>query len=384
MPEPKRLALIVNPIAGLGGRVGLKGTDGVVDRALELGAEPLACKRAAEALARFLEIKKGFPKQLEAAWITCDGAMGRESFLEAGFNEDEFSVVYTPEDSSNTTAMDTVAACKLFVKEDVDLVIFCGGDGTARDISEVIGKDIPIMGIPAGVKMHSGVFTVTPRAAGEMIVEFLYGNLEPAEVEIMDLDEERYRKGDWNIKLFSCVLTPWEPGKVQSSKLLITESQQSVLDDIAFYIQELMEEEPGTLFLLGPGGTLRHIGDYIDIDKTLLGIDAVVNRELVEKDVNEEKILALLEKFSSVRLVVSPIGAQGFFLGRGNLQLSPSVIRRIGIDNIIIIVTPSKLARTEVLRVDTGDHSLDREFLEKERLNVVIGERTMRLVPLRE
>jgi len=103
---------------------------------------------------------------------------------------------------------------------------------------------------------------------------------------------------------------------------------------------------------------------------------------VVGKDLNEKQILELLDKYPKTKVILSPIGAQGFILGRGNLQLSPKVVIRIGLDNIIVIATPSKLKSTPILRVDTGDKKLDQKFKEKEFMMVVIGYRLSRVVKI--
>ena len=120
----------------------------------------------------------------------------------------------------------------------------------------------------------------------------------------------------------------------------------------------------------------------MNIKNTLLGIDAIYQNKLVGSDLNEKQILRLLEKYPRAKVILSPIGAQGFILGRGNLQLSPSVISKIGIDNIIVVSTPAKLASTPVIRVDTGDKKLDKKFAEKEFMMIVIGYRLSRVVKI--
>jgi len=287
--------------------------------------------------------------------------------------------VYTPQ--VPPTEHDTKAAVAQFLAHEVELLLFCGGDGTARDICSVTRQAIPLLGIPAGVKMHSGVFGTSAARSAEILVEYLAGRLAPAKVDIVDLDEDRYRRGEWVVRLYDVALTPFEPTLTQATKILITDaSEEGTRAEIAEHLFEQMESEPRTLFLLGPGSTVHSLGRRLAIDKTLLGIDAVAGGRLVGKDLNERRILELLEHYASAKLVLSPIGAQGFVLGRGNLQLSPEVIRRIGGDNIIVVSTPAKLARTPLLRFDTGDANLDGELGAKGYWPVVIGYRLSRLV----
>ena len=378
-----RVGLVVNPIAGMGGRVGLKGTDGVVEEAIDLGAEPGASHRAALMFKRFASACDGLPGAPVVTWVTSTGPMGVEALEEAGVPEGSIEVVHEATDVDSTIAEDTMAACRAVEDAGVKVLMFCGGDGTARDVLQAVDQRVPILGIPAGVKMHSGVFAVTPSGAADTLLDFLQGRLDVAEADVIDLDEDLYREGEWDLKMFGTASTPYEPNLIQGGKVMVQEaSEQGLLEDIAECIEEYIGEEPDTLFLLGPGGTLRFIGEWLKIDKTLLGVDAVVNGEQVGKDLNEEGILELMERYPKAHIVVSPIGAQGFFLGRGNLQLSPEVVRRVGVEGFDVVSTPAKLARTPVLRVDTGDTEVNGMFRERGHMGVLIGYKTRRLIPV--
>jgi len=372
-----RIGFIVNPIAGMGGKVGLKGTDGVIKKAIELGAKPNASKRAEEMLKEFLT---KFSKKDDIRWFTCKGDMGCSELKNAGIKEIE--IIYEPSDK-NTTSEDTKKTCKKFLEKNIDLLVFCGGDGTARDIFEIVDKNIPLLGIPSGVKMHSAVFGINTSATAKMLHEFIEGTLTIGDAEIMDLDEERYRMGEWNIRLFCVAKGIVEPTYIQVGKSCFESvSDDAVKDEITEHIVDEIEQNKNFLYLFGSGGTIDYIATKMDLDNTLLGIDAVYEKKLVGKDLNEEKILKLLKKYHKVKVILSPIGAQGFILGRGNLQLSPVVIKNIGLDNIIVISTPSKLAHTPVIRVDTGDKKLDRMFAKLEFMMVVIGYRFSRVVKI--
>ncbi len=375
------LGFVVNPIAGMGGRVGLKGTDGVLDEALELGAQPVAPHRVQLFLTKLGSIIESRRIEEPIVWLTCAGIMG-EDVLEMHCGKSmTLEVVCSPEEP--TSAEDTKNACKKFLEKGVSLIVFCGGDGTARDIWQTVGAKVPIIGIPSGVKMHSGVFGMNPEATSEIVAAFISGELDIAEGEILDLDEERYREGEWSIGLFGTARTPHEPTYVLVSKVQVEAvGEDAIKEEIAESIVEDMEDNPDTLFILGSGSTVGAVSKELDIEFSLLGVDAVVNKELIAKDVNESKLLELLDQYQKVRLVLSPIGAQGFILGRGNLQLSPEVIKRIGIDNITIISPPAKLAQTPMLRVDTGDKELDEMFHEKQYLRVVFRYKTMKLVKI--
>ena len=371
-----KIGFVVNPVAGMGGKVGLKGTDGVLKQAIKLGAKPIAPNKAVETIEEFIS---KYSKD-DIHWFTCSEEMGADELKKAGITEME--IVYTSS-SKDTKSNDTKNACKEFLKKQVDLIIFCGGDGTARDIFEIVKTKIPILGIPSGVKMHSGVFGVNTSATAKMLHEFVNKHLTIGDAEIMDLDEERYRKGEWNIRLFGIAKGIVEPTYVQVGKTSFESvSDDEIKDELTEHIIDEIEQNKDYLFLFGSGGTIDYIAKKLDINNTLLGIDAVYNKNVVGSDLNEEGILKLLENYPKAKVILSPIGAQGFILGRGNLQLSSKVIEKIGLDNIIVVSTPSKLASTPYIRVDTGDKKLDQLFAKKEFMMIVIGYRLSRVVKI--
>jgi predicted polyphosphate/ATP-dependent NAD kinase len=285
---------------------------------------------------------------------------------------------------NRTTAQDTKDLVRMALEEGAELIVFCGGDGTARDVFEVAQK-APIFGIPSGVKMHSGVFAIDPTTAGELLEFYIRGEMTTGEGEIMDLDEDRYRKGEWNIRLYGIGTTLFEPAFIQTGKFMVQEQEvETFIDEICDDIEERIEEDMDSIFILGPGGTLESIGERLGIDKTHLGIDIIKGKQQLGKDLDEGNILKILDKNTSPEtgqayIVVSPIGGQGFFLGRGNLQLSPKIIRKVGINNIIVVSVPQKLDRTDALRIDTGDHELDMEIKKQGSLKVLTGYRTYRI-----
>jgi predicted polyphosphate/ATP-dependent NAD kinase len=373
----KQIGFIVNPIAGMGGRVGLKGTDGVVKKAVKLGAKPVAPQKAEEMLREFCVISTS-PCDLH--WITCGGDMGDNELEAVGIKNKQ--IIYSPAENT-TSADDTRSASKILLEYPIDLLVFCGGDGTTRDIFTIVDRKIPLLGIPAGVKMHSGVFGINTSATAKMLYEFINKRLTIGDAEIMDLDEELYRRGEWKVRLFGVARGIVEPTYIQVGKACFESvSDDEVKDEIAEHINDEMEKYPDWLFLFCAGGTIDYVAKKLNIRHTLLGIDAIYQRQLVGKDVNEEQILMLLEKYPKTKILISPIGAQGFILGRGNLQLSPPVINKIGIDNVIVVATPSKLMHTPILRVDTGDKKLDHLFTTKGYLMVVIGYRLSRVMKL--
>jgi len=372
-----KIGFLINPIAGMGGKVGLKGTDGVYEKAKKLGAKPISKKKADETIK---ELKQRYKIEDKIKWYTCKGSMGHD-ILKKYFSKN-IEIVYKS-DKKNTNSEDTKDACKKFLEKKVDLILFCGGDGTTRDIHGIIKDKIPILGIPSGVKMHSGVFGVNTSASAKMLNEFINKNLTVGETEIMDLDEDSYRKGKWNVKLFGIAKGIIEPTYVQVGKVSFESiSEDYIRDELAEHIEDEIKQNNEYLFLFCSGGTIDYISNKLGFKNTLLGIDAVYKNKNIGIDLNEKKILELLEKYPKAKIVLSPIGAQGFILGRGNLQLSPEVIKKIGLDNIIVVSTPSKLKSTPILRVDTGDKQLDKKFKEKEYIMAVIGYRLSRVVKI--
>ncbi|MCK4310612.1 MAG: ATP-NAD kinase family protein, partial [Methanomicrobia archaeon] len=315
----KKIGFIVNPVAGMGGTVGLKGTDGVLEEALKRGARPVAQNRAKKALERL----NG--RKADLVMVTSSGEMG-ENVLE-DLNFPTYFIVYHPE--KKTSSLDTKKVCKIFLEEDVDTILFCGGDGTARDIYEVIGSKIPIVGIPAGVKMFSGIFSINPQSISELITKFLDNQIQIREAEIMDIDEEMYRQNNFDIKLFGYAQTIYVPNLIQRRKSTFqSESEDVSKRNIACFLRELMKD--GALYILGAGTTTKSIADLMGIKKTLLGVDLVKDEKLVARDVCEKDILTYIKGEDDVKIVVSPIGAQGFIFGRGNQQISAEVMRKVG------------------------------------------------------
>ena len=368
------IGFLINPIAGMGGKVGLKGTDGaeILKKAKELGAKPISQIRAEETISLILNMK------VEIKWLTCSKDMGEDVLKKVGYKGGEdYKVVYdTP---PTTTTQDTKNACTKFKEMKAELILFCGGDGTARDISYIIGKDIPIIGIPSGVKMFSAVFGVNPKGTAQVVLGFFKGEYGLAESEIMDIDEEDYRRGELHTKLFGYALTPYETNLVQTCKTVFEGvDDEGAKDEIAKYVLEIIENEKDTIFILGAGSTVERIGKELGIKKTLLGVDVVLNGKLIAKDVNEEKLLEILEKEHKVNIIVGVIGAQGFVFGRGNQQISPKVLRKVGVNNIRIVATPYKMSQTPRLRVYTGDEELDMMLSGYHK--VIVGYHEMRMV----
>jgi len=359
----KTIGFIVNPIAGMGGAVGLKGTDGrdVLEKAMVLGAKPVAPVRAEEFLSELGPVKEGV--QL----IAGAGKMGEDEARKQGFS---FTVV--GERSEETTAEDTKEMAERANKADADLLVFCGGDGTARNVLDVVDARLPALGVPTGVKMQSAVFAVNPRAAARIVIRFLLEELPLREVEVMDVDEEAFREGRLSAKLYGYMLTPYEPRLIQASKIASPSTESELRNQAAIAVYVIEEMKPNIVYIIGPGTTTRTIADLLDEKKTLLGVDLFYNKKITAQDVNEKQILEEIEG-KAARIIVTPIGGQGFIFGRGNQQISPSVIRRVGLDNIVVIATKHKLRGLKSLRVDTSDPTLDANL--RRNIRVVVDYR---------
>ncbi len=345
----KTVGFIVNPIAGMGGAVGLKGTDGkaILERAMILGAKPIAPARAESFLSEMKPVKGRIRLVVGA------GRLGEDEARNRGF-----ACAVLGKKKKETTAEDTMKLARRITDAGADLLVFCGGDGTARDILNAVDNSLPVLGVPTGVKMHSAVFAVGPRAAARIAMQFLWEELPLREAEVMDVDEEAFRAGRVSARLYGYVLTPHEPDLIQGVKMAspMTESEMRNQAAIAIYVIENMK--PDVVYIVGPGTTTRTIGDLLDEKKTLLGVDLFCNKKLIANDVNEKQILEKING-KTTQIIVTPIGGQGFIFGRGNQQISPRVIREVGQDNIIVIAAEGKLRSLKSLRVDTGDPSLD-------------------------
>jgi len=348
-----KLGLIVNPFSGIGGSVALKGSDGedIRAKALAMGAEPKSPKRAQIAL----QMLRDCEGQFEI--FTFSGPMGEESVKAAGLQANLVGSIKQP-----SSAEDTKKAVKQLQDIGVDLIVFAGGDGTARDVYSAASDGQLVLGIPAGVKIHSGVYAITPQAAGLIMRDMIDGKLlSVIEADVMDIDEQAFRQGVVKARRYGELTIPAELHYVQAVKDGGRESEVLVLADIAAEIVERMQDE---YWVIGSGTTCAAIMEELGLDNTLLGIDVVKEGELICKDATEKDLLDLLDRGAELRVVVTVIGGQGHILGRGNHQLSAEVIRRVGWDNVLVVATKSKLNALagRPLLVDTGDVELDRSL----------------------
>jgi predicted polyphosphate/ATP-dependent NAD kinase len=368
-----KLGFLVNPIAGMGGKVGLKGTDRTAKKAAALGAKPVSPAKAVEFLTKLKELD--LAESIET--ITCPGVMGEKEAKTAGMQVEILPLHV----KSKTTAADTRLAVKKLAALNVDLIVFVGGDGTARDILDALASSavIPILGVPSGVKMYSGVFAATAVDAAYVVQAFLEGDAQIMDFEIMDVDEKAFREDRLSASLYGILRGPFVPMRSVGSKHLSSDTVDEYENQMAIAKFILEEMIPEATLILGPGSTVKCVADLLGVKKTLLGVDVCHNKTVV-KDVNERKILASVKDWKNTWLVLSPIGRQGMLLGRGNQQISPRVIRKIGREHIMVGATRSKLREIEggVLRVDTGDGETDTML--RGYIKVAIDYREWRLV----
>ena len=371
-----RLGFIVNPVAGMGGKVGLKGTDNVVKEAIARGAEAVAPRRAVE----FLEKLKESVAEKKIEVLTCPGIMGEEEAMTAGFSAKLLSMRIGKE----TTADDTKAAVRLLVDAKVGLVVFVGGDGTARDVFDALqglGQKPSVLGVPSGVKMYSGIFAVNPSDAVDVVLALAEKQAEIMEFEIIDADETAIRSDTFMVNLYGFLKGPFVPMRIQGSKQISLETVDEKENQTAVAKYVIEEMQPNATYILGPGTTVKRITELLGVEKTVLGVDIYKNGK-VTLDVDEKKILKEVKDWRNTWIILSPIGHQGILLGRGNQQISPEIIKRVGKQRMLVVATKGKLQGIDggVLRVDTGDEEADNML--KGYAKVATDYREWRLMPV--
>ena len=372
-----RVGIIVNPDAGLGGKLGFKGSDGRAQEARDAGAIDRAGPRMELCIGKLVEL---LDSSLNRANVTpeiiaLDGRMGGDWLSTIAYHA-------IGQTAKTTTAQDTLNLVGKFIEIPVDVILYAGGDGTTRDIVNALGEHkIPLIGVPGGVKMHSGCFATTPLAAAEVLFSYLTGDLTSSITEVMDLDEEVYLAGEWRVRMYGEALTPASPRFMQGAKQQVERSsEEEIIEGLANHINELINSDPGLMVIWGSGGTLRLIGEIIGQELTLLGID-IQHQNDVYTDLNEQELISHLSNHTGNKLLLlSPMGGQGFLIGRGNLQLSPDVLRLIGIESILGVATPAKLIGLSSVRIDTGDVNLDEEFKLRKFVKMLQGYRTTRVI----
>lgn len=349
-----RLGLVLNPLAGIGGPAGLKGSDApdTFEKASQRGVVSQVSHRVEQVLEH---LKDAFPC---CEFFTASGAMGADVLAE--FDGVSFNTIYNA--PSHSSAQDTQKAALAMLEEGVDLLLFAGGDGTARDICQAVGEKVPVLGIPAGVKMHSGVFAVTPKAAASIIHSLLSTRLVAvAAAEVRDIDETAFAKGQVRTRYFGELQVPDNQRMVQKVKCSGLPDDALLLEELATYVSDMILDDDA-LWILGSGGTLHAIKEKVGIeDPTLLGVDIWFEGECVQKDAHEAQVYEWVKKSGPTKILLSVIGGQGIVLGRGNQQVSARVVEAAGLENLLFVSTQEKLMALDgqALQVDSGSPELD-------------------------
>ncbi len=376
-----RIGIVVNPDAGLGGRLGFKGSDGRAKEARDAGAVDRAGPRMQQCISKFKELLASSLNRMGVSptIVAWSGRMGGDWL-------DGFEYEQRKDSPTESTAQDTSNLVHDLLESEVDVILYAGGDGTTRDIVNALdGNETPLIGVPGGVKMHSGCFATTPKASAEVLLAFLQGDLMQAITEVMDLDEEIYQKGEWKVRMYGEAWTPSSPRFMQGAKEQVERASESdTIEVLANHIGNLVDDNPELMVIWGSGGTLRRMGEHLNVELTLLGID-IQHKGTIHSDLNEQQLLQHLVGYEGPRLLLlSPMGGQGFLIGRGNLQLSPDVLRAIGFESILGVATPSKLLGLSSVRIDTGDPLLDEEYQQRRFVKLLQGYRTTRVIRILE
>jgi predicted polyphosphate/ATP-dependent NAD kinase len=354
-----KLGFVVNPYAGIGGALALKGSDGndVRAKALQSGAEKKALSRAETFLRLLLPVRRNLE------FYTWGGEMGELSLVASGFSP----CVVGRADAGESSAGDTMRAVAMMKAAEVDCIVFVGGDGTARDVCSVHGDTIPVVGVPAGVKMHSAVYARTPTDAAELIVQlssrFSRDAGKPTAsfrlAEVMDIDEAQFRQGRLSAKLYGYMKIP-ATRHMQGKKSAGFDEEEALRGAARSVVREI---DGNTLYIVGPGTSTRYIFELLGLEKTLLGVDVLLGTRPVKKDAAAADLRALLESppAGKCRIVVTTTGGQGCLFGRGNQQISPDILRRTAREDIVVVASMEKLLSIPegAFYNDTGDPELD-------------------------
>ena len=362
----KKIGLVVNPIAGMGGSVGLKGTDGeMYKKARELGAKPNTPQRIEETLSLI--------KRKDLCFIAAPGKMGEDFIKKFNLKYEVLSQI-----QEETNADDTKRIVGEMLEKGIDLLLFVGGDGTARDIYDAVGLTLPVVGVPSGVKMFSPVFALSPAAAAKIIDN---DSNQLIEKEVLDIDEDAFRAGKLGAKLYGFLKVPKNTDLLQGKKepSNLSKLEEESKEEIAQYFIENIKKD--TLYILGPGTTLSTIAKKLKVKKTLLGIDAVFNGQLLGSDLNEQGLLEVIHKHNRTKIILTPIGGNGFVFGRASKQFTPEVLKLITKEDLIVVATEDKISRLECLRVDTGDAVTDNKL--RGHIKVITGYKTESIIEIK-
>lgn len=366
-----RIGFVVNPLAGIGGPAGLKGSDAVADEAVERGYEPTAHEKAR----RFLQRLKQQARPGSVRIFAAPGVLGEMSAKDTGWKTGSLGAESFDEDPFATDAEDTKRAAIAAVELEMDMVVFVGGDGTARDVAQAVGERIAVLGVPAGVKMFSECFCETPEASADLLAELAASHAEGDVVQtkggdLLDLDEAGYREGRVEPMPCGIVRVPSSP-RIVAAKCSVPTGNET--ERAAAGMLEEMEVHRDRLYVLGSGSTLMALKRHLGIEGSLIGVEVVTGSgngawRLVVKDADAHRLEEVVEQATKndqeVVLVLAPIGGQGFVIGRGTGPVTPNVVKAALPDGIRVVASRDKIAtlRDKMLHVDTGDPALDRQF----------------------
>ncbi|MGY8727817.1 MAG: ATP-NAD kinase family protein [Candidatus Poseidoniales archaeon] len=396
-----RIGIVVNPDAGLGGRLGFKGSDGRAAEARAAGAVDRAGPRMHQTLEALKTLLSSSLNRSNLE-LECLGWKGRMGHTWIPTPSEKMFFTHIGETPADTSVTETSQLVTALIEAGAEAILYAGGDGTTRDIANTLAsiskeaQEIPLIGVPGGVKMHSGCFATTPKAAAEVTLAFLLGDLRCAITEVMDLDEEIYQEGVWKVRMYGEAWTPSSPRFMQGAKEQVERTSESdTIEGLARHVESLLSSDENLMIIWGSGGTIQRMGEFCGEELTLLGIDLLCpvenGKRKLFRDLNEQQLLETIaqhvDKNGEPRprlLLLSPMGGQGFLIGRGNLQLSPEVLVMIGIDNLLGVATPAKLIGLSAVRIDTGDTELDQVFQTKRFIKILQGFRTTRLIRIEE
>lgn len=326
-----KVGFFVNPLAGFGLTSNRKGSDGLKLTSVE---ESSSFRKAQ----KLISLLKGE----DIFYYTPQGTMGSDILQESGVTQLEVITRPGPE----TTAKDTINFIEALCRRDAELIIFVGGDGTARDVLSANACDLPAIGVPAGIKMYSSVFSINVESASRLIKSISDGHYDVRKCEVVDIDEQKFGLGKLDIMLYGELSTPVSQYMVSQSK---AEYSQVNSEGISEYLGEKME--PGKCYIIGPGSTCKSVLPSSEQQTNLLGVDILIDSKVVVSDADERTIFHFASERESF-IIVSPIGGQNFLLGRGNRQISGRVVESVGWDHVWVISSQEKLREMANLFVD--------------------------------
>lgn len=349
------VGFIVNPIAGIGGPAGLKGSDGpqTLQKAKSLGA----CAKAPRQAKRFInQLSRLIPPSLTVKFLTCHGAMGADAFQDSQF---DYDLVYNP--TRKTTEKDTINAYRAIAGYPVDVIAFVGGDGTARDILDAQSeKPLRHLGIAGGVKVQSPVFALSPAVAAQTIIAVANGKYEGVFREVIDINEKAIRSGIIDSNHYGDLLVVNATHHLQGAKSRRKVSEATAIANLAYSTYQSLPKD--CYLIIGPGSTTMALKKLLG-EGTLLGVDVYYNKKITQKDANQQSLDKLAGQVWQLYLTFT--GGQGFLLGRGNQQIGPALLSRVNRHNMTILASLDKLIELQgqPIRIDCGDDLLEKKLM---------------------